>query len=154
MPKPTSLTPENLALILNFLEQAEALLPDSEDLTAADRQSKRKVGPENAFVIEQMAGIVKQTTDFLPRDFDDTGFLEGAEEQGRHATLEKRLTRFMERASDTRIAQGDPVVKQATKAFSLAKQHRGLFLDESLKKIIERRRRAANAKPTTATESK
>jgi hypothetical protein len=52
MPRPTSLTPEILAQILTFLDQAEALVPESEDLSAADRQSKRKMGPENAFVVE------------------------------------------------------------------------------------------------------
>lgn len=148
MPRPTSLTPEILAQIVTLLDQAEALLPESEDLSAADRQSKRKVGPENAFVIEQMAGMVRQTTDFLPRDFDDAGFLSGADEQGRYATLEQRMVRLTERAIDARIAQGDPVMKQADTAYVAAKRHRGVFLDESLKKVIERRKRAAKPKTT------
>jgi hypothetical protein len=153
MPRPTSLTPEILAQILNLLDQAEALMPASEDLRAADRQSKRKMGPENAFVVEQMAGIVRQTTDFLPRDFDDAGFLSGAEEQGRYATLEQRMLRLTERTIDGRMVQGEPVVKQATAAYDFARKHKGVFLDENLKKIVERRKRAPRTKPAPPATS-
>ncbi len=151
MPKLTSLMPETLAQISTLLNQVESLLPATEDLSASERQSRRKIGPENAFVITQMAGIIRQTPDFLPRDFDDASFLAGADEQERLVALEQYLVRLAERATDARIAQGDPVVKQASIAYNAAKKHRGLFLDENLKKIIERRRRAARPKPPPAT---
>lgn len=142
-PNPTSLTPETLDQIQKLLQSVEALLPSAEDLSAVDRQSKRKVGPENAFVIAQMAGIIRQSSDFLPRDFDDAGFLAGADEQARYATLEGYVARLLERVTDSRISQGDPVVDRANEAYGIAKKHRGLFLDESLKKVVERRRRAS-----------
>jgi hypothetical protein len=152
MPNPTSLTLESLAQISALIQQIETLLPDAIDLTATDRLSKRKIGPANAFVIDQMAGVIRQTTSFLPRDFDDVGFLAGADEQARYTTLEQNLTRLMERVTDTRIGQGDLVMKQADMAYGLARKHQGVFIDESLKKVIEKRRRETKSKTVKPTK--
>ena len=151
---PDKLTDAKLTTLLAQLSTMEGDLPeDTPDLTAAQRQSKRRIGERGAYEISEMAALLRQTTNFLPGNFGPVAeFLDGATEQERWQTLERAATRFLEQVSDARIAQGDPVRKKASAAFEAARQFgQGEFVTDTVRRIENRRKRAAPKKPSETT---
>lgn len=143
---PDKLSSEKLTALLAQLSTMETALPDdTPDLTAAQRQSKRRIGESGAFEIAEIAALLRQTTSFLPGNFGSVPeFLEGASEQENWQTLERAATRLLERISDARIAQGDPVRKKASAAFEAARQFgQGEFVADTVKRVEAHRKRAA-----------
>lgn len=150
---PGKLTQEKLTATLAQLSTLETDLPeDTPDFTPTERQRKRRIGESGAFEIAEMAALLRQTSNFLPGNFGPVSdFLDDASEQERWQQLERAAIRLVERISDARVAQGDPVRKKASTVYDAARRFgQGEFVADAVKRV-ENHRKKPRTKPK-ATE--
>jgi hypothetical protein len=133
--------------ILNMLAQLREQLPFLRDLTAEQRRASLGMGNKNRIFAGKVLEVVRQTPDFLPRNFDMDQFQTDLETFDRLSPILMSLTQLRDLIDATMTAIGTDAYEQALNAYRHAKASgQGASLDGMMAEMSQRFNRKSKKK--------
>ena len=113
--------PEQYAIVDNAIVQIEGALPGAFALTAEQRKSMKWMGEKSETFCRQALKIVGQNPQIVPPNLPAAQAIANLEALDELRLRMVRLTRLIERLSDTEAALGNDIMKVAYRAYGVLK---------------------------------